>query len=58
MICIKTTMQELPKNCWECKVLHCNLPQKKNTYKDEMKKVFSTKRHEDCPLIELKEGEH
>ena len=51
-IYIKTDMEEFPENCLDCPAIHCTLPYKKNTYKDEVKKAYLSKRHEDCPLVE------
>lgn len=49
----ETNLKEIPKNCNECCFPHCNLPYKKNTYKDEVKKEYKEKRHKDCPLREI-----
>ena len=49
----ETNLKEIPKNCNECCFPHCNLPYKRNTYKDEIKKEYKEKRHKDCPLRDI-----
>lgn len=56
MIAYKTNLEELPKNCKDCPCHWCRLPLKDNKYEPEVKKAYWKKRHEECPLIELKEG--
>lgn len=51
MVVYQTDMKELPESCGECTVFSCRLPEKKNTYKDEIKKKYLKVRHENCPLI-------
>ena len=55
MIVYKTNMERLPESCKDCTCTNCHLPQKKNTYRDEIKKAYTKKRHEECPLMELEE---
>ena len=53
MICIKTGMVEMPKNCKECWVI-CNLVNVNDNEGDyETDKDYFNKRHEDCPLVEV-----
>lgn len=52
MICIKTEMKEMPKNCSECWVL-CEFPCENNGYENIVKEEFFSKRHKNCPLIEV-----
>jgi hypothetical protein len=58
-ICYVTTMTELPANCLECTVFGCDLPNRKNRsgVTDICKIAYRTKRHKDCPLIEVEENE-
>lgn len=55
MICIKTEMKEMPKNCSECWVL-CEFPCENNDYENIVKEEYFSKRHKDCPLIEVTNG--
>ena len=55
MICIKTEMKEMPKNCSECWVL-CGLPCENNNYENIVKEEYCNNRHEDCPLMEVIKG--
>lgn len=52
MICIKTEMKEMPKNCSECWVL-CEFPCENNGYENIVKEEFFSKRHKNYPLIEV-----
>ena len=52
MICIKTEMREMPKNCGECWVL-CALPCENNDCENIVKEEYFSKRHKECPLIEV-----
>ena len=42
-IYVKLNMEEIPENCSACAYEHCNLPYKKNTYKDQIKKIIHSK---------------
>lgn len=48
------TMDKIPESCQECKASFCSLPEKKN--KPELNKAYLTKRHKNCPLMEIKEA--
>ena len=54
MICIKTEMKDMPKNCSECWVL-CELPCENNDTESIVKEEYFHKRHKDCMLIEIKD---
>lgn len=56
MIAIKTSMKCMPGNCKECGNELCPLPLNKN--RDTLVKKYLTKRHEECPLVEIGEGEN
>lgn len=47
-----TGMEELPKNCVECKMVLCNIPTKKNR-PEEIRKEYQKKRPKSCPLVEV-----
>ena len=47
-----TTMTELPENCLECTLELCTKPCWQNDY-EKIKKPYRTKRHRNCPLIEM-----
>lgn len=52
MIVAKTCLKKIPENCWVCDYYGCTLPcQARNN--DQLKKAYSTKRHKDCPLVEV-----
>lgn len=51
-ICYVTTMTEIPKNCGECTLELCVKPCWQNDY-EKIKKPYWTKRHKECPLIEI-----
>lgn len=57
MIVYKTSLEEIPQNCNDCKCHWCRLPIKSNNsgYTDEIKKAYLAKRHKDCPLREVEE---
>ena len=62
MICYKTEMQKIPANCNECAlcrpkwgVATCPLPWKNGG--QTIRKPCISKRHPNCPLIEVKDGE-
>ena len=57
MICIKTEMKEMPKNCIEYWVL-CELPCacENNDCENIVKEEYYSKRHNNCPLIEVIKG--
>lgn len=52
----KVDMEKLPENCNECTFHFCRLPLKNNKYEPELKKEYMTKRHKECPLKEIEEG--
>lgn len=56
MICMKTKMKEMPKNCRDCWVI-CELPYEyvKELLCERVKEEYTCKRHEDCPLVEIRE---
>lgn len=56
MIVIRTGMVTMPVNCKECGNELCPLPLNKRG--DMLLKKYLTKRHEDCPLVEIGEGEN
>lgn len=56
MIVIKTNMGSMPGNCNECGNELCPLPL--NRRGDMLLKKYLTKRHEECPLVEIGEGEN
>lgn len=45
------SMEEMPANCLECKVVWCRLGEMKN--KDTILKKYQKQRHEKCPLVEI-----
>lgn len=52
VIVAKTFLEKIPENCWACGYCGCNLPcQARN--KDLLQKAYKTKRHKDCPLMEM-----
>lgn len=53
MIVYVTLMDTLPANCLEC-TMNCNRPISKRDY-SKILKPYITKRHQDCPLMELPE---
>ena len=60
MVFAKTEMEDLPKNCNECKLttsfsMECRLPFDKRTGGYSFKKSCMAKRHNQCPLVEIKE---
>lgn len=55
-IVYETGMTEFPPNCMECVMAHCHLPLCQNSHggiTDKVKKKYTTRRHEDCPLMEV-----
>lgn len=57
MIYVKTEMNEMPKNCNECKLtcsfaVSCSLPFDSRTNAMKFRKSCMKKRHPDCPLVE------
>lgn len=46
-------LEKIPENCKECAFEICTLPEKMN--RPEIKKEYFTKRHKNCPLMELEE---
>ena len=48
----KTSMNEMPKNCLDCKQVFCKLPLKRRTEYAMLKK-YENKRHAECPLVEI-----
>ena len=52
MVCIKTEMKDMPKNCIECWAF-CELPCVNTNCESIVKEEYYDKRHEDCPLIEI-----
>lgn len=48
-------MECLPDNCLDCDVHFCKLPLKQNKYEPEVKKKYTEKRHENCPLRIIEE---
>lgn len=56
MIYYKTTMKEMPKSCQECSMMDCSLPVCARRYGPQIIKTYRTKRHPQCPLVELKEN--
>lgn len=56
MIVIDTKLGHFPPSCLECQILSCNMGSKKNK-PEEIKKLYCTRRHEDCPLLLLTNGE-
>lgn len=57
VVIAKTHLEKIPKNCWECEYLGCSLPCKARQ-PEQMKKAYKTKRHKDCPLMEVSLDEH
>lgn len=54
MITYKTSLEKLPENCKDCTCHWCRIPCKNSKYEPEIKKAYWKKRHEECPLIEVK----
>lgn len=48
-------MDKMPESCNQCKLHFCSLPLKKSKYEPEIKKEYTTKRHKECPLKEIKD---
>lgn len=44
-------MDKMPESCKDCKAYFCSLPLKRG--KPEIKKEYLTKRHKNCPLMEV-----
>lgn len=60
MVVAKTGLEKIPENCWACDYYGCTLPCKARN-KDLLKKAYKTKRHKDCPLVEVdldEQGKH
>ena len=54
MIYWKTLMKEIPTNCADCKLVEwCPYPVKADGV--HIRKSCVTKRHKDCPLVEVTE---
>ena len=53
MIVYVTQMDSTPANCLDC-TMNCNLPISQRNY-TKILKAYITKRHRDCPLMELPE---
>ena len=54
MIYWKTLMKEIPPNCADCKLVEwCPYPVKADGV--HIRKSCVTKRHKDCPLVEVTE---
>lgn len=56
MIAARTNMGSMPANCMECANEFCPLPLSKRG--DTLLKKYLRKRHEECPLVEIREGEN
>lgn len=49
-----TKMKKMPSNCSECNMFNCNLPAKRGRGRsDELRKAYTTRRHRECPLVEV-----
>ena len=53
MIVYMTEITEMPANCVDCVMRECALPLKARVYTPTIKKRYASKRHPDCPLLEL-----
>lgn len=47
-------MNDFPSNCKDCPCHWCRIACKNSKYEAEVKKAYQKKRHEECPLIEIK----
>ena len=58
MIVYKTDLDKIPNNCKECKCYECTISQKRTKLGNLMSDIdekYHNKRHESCPLLEIKE---
>lgn len=52
MIVAKTSLEQIPENCWACDYCSCTLSRQARN-KDLLKQAYKNKRHKDCPLVEV-----
>ncbi|MBQ7289050.1 MAG: hypothetical protein IJW78_04900 [Clostridia bacterium] len=56
MIVYKTRVDTIPTSCGNCPLYWCVIPTNKDG--SALLKRYVTRKHPDCPLIEIKEAQH